>query len=1062
MASFRRNGLNNVVIVYHGFVAANSVGLTYRERMDHFIMHINYMQNLGYQFVSPTQYSAWRSGAWTPAGPIACIQFDDGLASISLAAIWLMQNKIPFSVAIIGRRLHLRNPEGDFISWATLQGYVASGLCEIMSHTYNLHHLNISDVAGDTQPIMQGPWWNDNGMVFHKKAGDTRNWWDWSYIEGVSWGLPIMGTDAATLTPQGGVTAGSTPITTAITFNATLSMTVSLIRFWAALGVPAGAGYAVSLHVTVGATLVFAGVIEPTAYPTRSQWKEREFVTLQLTTPFAVVAGTSYTLTFATQNIGPGLMRCYALPDFTGNFSCTSNCVSVVPGVNNVTTMIDYPAGSAMPAVPVMILGDGTGALVSTATFDAAIQADLLTNNQAINQYLAAVWTEHDNGYFEESPLLYVGVAFGTYLDGTKVDSQFLYVPDVPHTAYTLAFKFVANLGDYYPIQAGCYIGTSHTGPWTLVATFAPNYTDYGWQEITLDTPYTFGGGNYWIRFLTNNACPYTGQASLLRIYVDQYGAVPYVYGFGTAPAAYYLQNTGSDIYASNYAVGRPFIKTFSYVAGSSGSPTRIVYPFGAYDEAASGPAILTNTQDISAGMKAVMAACGFVDGQGTWPSVNHVDGLLDEPGIRKTKWAMARLLIYGDAPIATSLNNLAAFCGALWPDAQHGGVKWQTSLEPDAGGNATIRYAYGALKFVGFDAYSFNAAGGIYKSRLNDGRTYITFSAAITGTISAAQSISGPSGSGVVEWFNGDANHSICSITGFSGSFTAGESWATGTGHGAVSEVAAYPNDKTFLQSRGIKCLLYVTNFNYALGDFDGALAHTVVSAYSGYVTALVAAVTADGWDGAIIDIENVLQTDRAAATAFILAAADALHAIRKECHIAVPAITGTSYDLVATWTGWCDYATLVQRVDMMHIMTYTENAGSTTAIPHAPQWFWNEVYQYVLTTIPYRFRCRVLVGCNAFSDTWTGGVDTNTDYWDGLAQGFLVEGLMSNQDAENTWSNFGSAAFMGTPATMSRAVNQALADGFAGIGSWKADDGDRFSFFPQYPQIGRVLNEG
>jgi hypothetical protein len=1227
-----KRGLNNVLICYHGCVPQNQVPLTYREHPNDIQAHIVYLLELGYTFVLPEQYSQWQAGTWSPDYPIACIHLDDGLDSTSLILPWMIDHKIAFGLAIIGRRQRLRLPETDFIPWATLKSYVDSGLCELMSHTYNMHHLTVGNVAGNSQPIMQGPWWEDNGIVMYRDSGDTRYYWDYSHIDKISWGLPLFGTDPATLTTAGAVTPSSRAITTAISFVAAASMTVSLLRFWVALGVPAGAGYDVQVKIKLGATEVFNGVFAPTNYSTRTQWVEREIATITLDTPFAIVAGTTYTLTFQTLNVGPGLLRIYALPDFTGNYSLTSDCVSVKPGVSSGNAIIDYPPGSSWPARPVMILGDGSGALVSEATFNAAVQTDLNKNNQVIADYLNAVWTGHENDYNEADPMLYLGVAFGTYGDGTLVDSKFRFATNA-HTAKTLAFKLVIEIGPWYPISADCYIGTSETGPWTLVANFAPNYSQRAWQEINLDTPYTFAAGTYWVRFVTKNATPY-GTATLLRIYIDRVGGFPdsvvntleaindYLLTHAVIPGAYYLKADGSDIWASDYMIGRAFIKTYSVALGSANPPKRMVYPFGAYAEGGIGPAQITNTSDISAGMKAVMAAVGLIDGQSTWPTANRVEGELNEPGIRKTKWAQSRLLMYGDSPLANSLNNLAAYCGALWQPVQHAGVKWQTSIEPDAGGNATIRHAYGTLNYVDFDAWYFNAnaawawlangfneanptlyvgvafgtytdgtkvdskfllqvpvahtaeklafkfastvgawysiaadcyvgtsptgpwtliasftpantpwdwqeislsapygfeAGdywlrfvttnasgsqallrfyvdhidatvgayylkteasdtwtgtsmqglaflrtrslgteGLYKGKMNDGFSYLTFSAK-TGTLSAGQHITSPSGAGDIVWFSADPHNLVCKIHNVTGTFAVGETWSTATGSGVLEVLETFPDDKGFLQARGVKCLLYLTNYSFAIGDFDGALSSIVVNYPSGYITAAVNAVVDNGWDGAVVDIENVYPSDRTAATAFIVAVADALHAQRKLCHIAVPAITGTAYDNPA-WTGWCDYAALVQRVDAMHVMTYLEAGDFSAPGPHAPTDFWNLVYHHLATTIPARFRKRVLVGCNAYSDVWDDtGAGSYNSFWDALAQGLLRGALISNEDGEATWSAYGFSAWMGVSDTQNRAVNEAIRRGFSGIGSWKADDGDRLTFFPQYPQIGR-----
>jgi hypothetical protein len=1228
----KRGKLENVLICYHGCVPQNQVPFTYRQKPGDIQEHVSQLLEYGYTFVLPDDYARWQRGEWSPDYPIACLHFDDGLESVNLILPWLAGNGIPFGIAMIGRRQRKRLPETDFISWAELKTYVDGGLCELMSHTYNMHHLTVGAVDGSSQPIMQGPWWVDNGIVMYRDSGDTRHQWDLSFIDQLSWGFPLFGTDPSTMLPDGKAHGGSRPITSEISFVASASMDVAVIRFWSALGVPSGGGYDVNVIIKADGVTVFDGVFSPINYTTRVQWQEREMATITLDTPFSIVSGDTHVLTFETQNTGDGLLRIYALPDMSGDFALTSDCVSVKPGVTNGNAIIDYPPGVAMPARPVMILGDGTGALVSESVFLDAVEADLAQNNAVIANWLNAQWTEHKSGFNENEPMLYVGVAFGTYADGTLVDSKFRYVAETAHTATTLSFKFSAEIGPWYPIAADCYIGTSESGPWTKVGTFAPNYSINAWQEIDLSTDYAFSAGVYWVRFVTNNPSPYSGQATLLRILIDRVGDLPdsventleainnYYLTHSVIPGAYFLKTISSDIWAGLYMIGRAFIKTYSYTVETAETPKRLVYPFGAYSESGDGPAQLTNTSDVSPAVKAVFESLGLEDGHATWPSFNRVQGELNEPGLRKTEWAQSRLLMYGDIDIKTQKNNLAAYTGAMWPDVQHGGVKWQTSVEPDVGGNATIRKAYGALSYVDFDTYTFkpsivkngfdeskallyvgaafgtysdlstvdsaflfevksthsatqlgfktvnwsgtayavtaecyvgpsetgpwtnigtvtpalvnnawqsfaldapytfvagetywirfdtttaaavagifriyvdqfgaapgayyqktdasdiwsglyatgrgflrtNTSTGIYRSALNDGGRYLIFDN-VTGTITTGQTITGPSGSGTVAWFNGDYDHPVCKITGYTGSYTAGETWATGSGSGVVSSIASYPDDKGFLQDRGIKCLLYFTNFNYFSRDFDGGVSSGVVNNYASYVTDLVNIVVADGWDGAVIDIENVFAADRTAATAFIIAAADALHAVKKLCHIAVPAITGTDYDNPA-WTGWCDYVALIKRVDLMHVMSYTEAGGfGSDAGPHAPADFWNLVYFYMLTTIPARLRKRVLVGCNAFSHVWDPDNNVSyADYFTALASALLRGAMIETVDYEGTWSKFGYTAYMGVPNTAQRAVDEALRKRFGGVGSWKADDGNLYSMFPHTPQIGRVV---
>jgi spore germination protein YaaH len=378
---------------------------------------------------------------------------------------------------------------------------------------------------------------------------------------------------------------------------------------------------------------------------------------------------------------------------------------------------------------------------------------------------------------------------------------------------------------------------------------------------------------------------------------------------------------------------------------------------------------------------------------------------------------------------------------------------------------DATVGAYY--LKAEGSDTWTGNTANanafiktrslqtvGIYPGRLSDGGTYITFNS-VAGTLSGA--ITGPTGSGTIVWYNENPNNRIAKISGYTGSFTSGETWTTSGGSGIVNVIETIPDEKTFLQSRGIKCFLYITNYNFDIGDFDGALSNVVVNYPSGYIPSIVNTIVNDGWDGANIDIENVYQTDGTAAINFIVSVADALHAVRKLIHVPVPAKTNTPYDNPA-WTGWCDYNALLKRVDAIHVMTYLESGDDSAPAPHAPQAFWNLVYNYIITTVPARLRCKILVGCHAYAHVWDDtGAGSYQSFWDALAMGLLRGALIETKEGESTWSAHDFTAWMGVTDTHRRAVEESIKRRFHGIGSWKMDDGNRLTYFPKYPQLGR-----
>lgn len=103
--------LNNIALCYHGFTTDPAEKSEYVGYIEDFKEQVYYLQNKGYTFVPPSQYAKWYSGEYTPDTPIATIIFDDARKSIDIAAQWLIENKIPFGIAIIGKRIGTLNAE---------------------------------------------------------------------------------------------------------------------------------------------------------------------------------------------------------------------------------------------------------------------------------------------------------------------------------------------------------------------------------------------------------------------------------------------------------------------------------------------------------------------------------------------------------------------------------------------------------------------------------------------------------------------------------------------------------------------------------------------------------------------------------------------------------------------------------------------------------------------------------------------------------------------------------------------------------------------------------------
>lgn len=1220
----KKRKLSNVVLCYHGCVLARADALIFRQHIDDVKNQVIDLLQAGYQFVAPSEYDNWYEGAPGYDGPLAVIHLDDGLDSIIPFCEWLIEQQLPFGVAVISSRNNKYNPQQGFLRWSTLRAWVESGYCEILRHTHNIHNLTISSVDGYAAPVLEGPCWIDEpANIIYKKPGDSRWYWDFDIIDKTTWGFPLFGSD-----PYSNYT---TPISSDVYFVADTTTTVTIIRFWAALHRPAGAGYTCNVEILADGVSLGTYTITPKNYETRSQWVEREFYTLLLTTPFDITSGNQHHLRFVTQNTGSGCFILYMLPDvFNAGFYGVTSCISLTPGkVGN--DFADFPAGRPWPGRAGLILASGSGRQATMAEYQAYIQDDVDAQTAAIENWLKADWYESQTAVNWDRKLWSVFPLCGSVRDSKLINSMLKWTADRPSGFDPLATEMTIEslklrlhrASPRYAMLVLVSMATSIDGPWTDVAEWVPNWAEYKWVTFDIKPQTVTIGQDYWFRFSTMNisyrrqnqtmtdsdlvnsvikmAVPgspfdlnledsviylwldrpylqtvdsnYIGMppgasdpvyyvitdynvegketkawratvddmayaqwssvyASMypgysLTVTVDDYdplwlggtykfyqnpssasgmtawsttsrdshktlvvssdsynsqitvsksGLTPvftttpnplsrsdYLASFpgqldmnyalwqksyeyfekdkkdkkdktsvfgDVQPLQYYIDTYGislteaekDDIYAA-YLAAENFFSHVEYgylnyygfyghlpfgALASVKQPSGIVYdqmiyPFGSFNADATPTADIKPVQDISTELASVFDAAGIRSGYTIWPSRNDKQSRFREPFCRCTTHTKSRMLLYGDVLQENTRSLIANYTGLRWPDAGHGGLKWQIAIEPDNNGNATVRNCYPALDTVAFDAYFFrqpdvdHADGWILTGALNDGGTY---------------------------------------------------------------DSVVFADDKTFLRDRGVHCSLIISNYDDLTGDVSPTIASYVVNNADTFIP-LITTIAAD-WDGITCNLEGIPQADRAAATAFYQDLGRALRAIGKQLHITAPALTNTDYDIGSEWWwGWCDHAAIIGYVDRMKIMSYTETGPGTPPGPHAPDFFFEAAYRYIANTIPPEHYKRILVGVNAFGHIWQDPAGTVVDY--GSSHACMAEAITRGAkigfaDGEAYFYYKQMASWWSTPATMNRAVDIASRYGFGGLGVWKGDDGDIDEHYPHWPQIGVI----
>ena len=141
-----------VVLAYHEITDPAQAAIPdYAVRPQDFQAQLRWLVGHGYHFVTVDQVLAATSGrSRLPDKPVL-LSFDDGYRSVYTDAFPLLQRyRAPAVVAVVGRWLEPSSglvPFGDgtidrqrLLSWDQLQSMQRSGLVEVASHSYDLHH----------------------------------------------------------------------------------------------------------------------------------------------------------------------------------------------------------------------------------------------------------------------------------------------------------------------------------------------------------------------------------------------------------------------------------------------------------------------------------------------------------------------------------------------------------------------------------------------------------------------------------------------------------------------------------------------------------------------------------------------------------------------------------------------------------------------------------------------------------------------------------------------------------------------------------------------------------
>jgi poly-beta-1,6-N-acetyl-D-glucosamine N-deacetylase len=127
-----------------------------------FLRQMDWLRNRGYHFVSIDDVIADRAGKRALPDKAVLITFDDGYTSVYTHA-WpvLKMFRIPAVIAVVGGWLEEKDtvdfdgkhvPRTKLLSWSQLKEMSQSGLVEVGSHSFDLHHGLTGNPQGNREP----------------------------------------------------------------------------------------------------------------------------------------------------------------------------------------------------------------------------------------------------------------------------------------------------------------------------------------------------------------------------------------------------------------------------------------------------------------------------------------------------------------------------------------------------------------------------------------------------------------------------------------------------------------------------------------------------------------------------------------------------------------------------------------------------------------------------------------------------------------------------------------------------------------------------------------------
>jgi biofilm PGA synthesis lipoprotein PgaB len=174
------------VLSYHEIAERNDALLPgYAVSPRDFARQMQWLKDSGYHFISIDDVLADEAGHRPLPQKAVLVTFDDGYHSVYTSAFPVIKAlHVPVVIAVVGSWLEPDSgnidfdgrsiARGDLLSWAEIRDMIRSGLVEIASHSYALHHGVAANPQGNLQPAGTARRWIANSHSYEKESAYRR------------------------------------------------------------------------------------------------------------------------------------------------------------------------------------------------------------------------------------------------------------------------------------------------------------------------------------------------------------------------------------------------------------------------------------------------------------------------------------------------------------------------------------------------------------------------------------------------------------------------------------------------------------------------------------------------------------------------------------------------------------------------------------------------------------------------------------------------------------------------------------------------------------------------